>query len=58
MYFDKAAPDNPADEMKMLLWLKDHGAVSSDEFEARKQKMSPQKTTGTIGFQAKKQDNQ
>jgi hypothetical protein len=58
MYFDKVVPDNPADEMKMLLWLKNQEAISSDEFEVRKQKVAPLKTTGSIGFHANKHDNE
>lgn len=57
MYFDKAAPDTPADELKKLLWLKEHGAISSDEFEVRKHQIAPAHTAGPLGFQAKKPGN-
>ena len=53
-YFDKAAPDTSVDELQMLLWLKEHGAISNDEFEARKQNIPSSKPAGAIGFQPKK----
>ncbi len=53
-YFDKAAPNTAVDELQMLLWLKEHGAISKDEFEARKQNITSPKSAGAIGFQPKK----
>jgi hypothetical protein len=53
-YFDKSVADTPARELQVLLWLKEHGAISSAEFEARKQNLSDTKPAGTIGFQPKK----
>ena len=53
-YFDKSIADTPARELQVLLWLKEHGAISSAEFEARKQNLSDTKPAGTIGFQPKK----
>lgn len=53
-YFDKAASNGPAHELQVLLWLKEHGAISNGEFEARKQNLSDSKPVGTIGFQPKK----
>jgi hypothetical protein len=53
-YFDKAASNTPAHELQVLLWLKEHGAISHEEFEARKQNLPAAKPAGTIGFQPKK----
>ncbi len=53
-YFDKATPNTSEDELQRLLWLKEHGAISNDEFEARKQNITSPKPAGVIGFQPKK----
>jgi hypothetical protein len=53
-YFEKSVADSPARELQVLLWLKEHGAISDAEFEARKHNLSDSKPTGAIGFQPKK----
>jgi hypothetical protein len=54
MYFDTPSNAAPADELKMLLWLKEQGAISADEFEARKPKGVQPTPSGSIGFAPKK----
>lgn len=53
-YFDKATPNPSVDELQLLLWLKEHGAISNDEFEARKHNIHSSKPAGAIGFQPKR----
>lgn len=50
-YFDKSVADSPARELQVLLWLKEHGAISDAELQARKQNLSDTKPAGAIGFQ-------
>jgi hypothetical protein len=52
MYFEKTTPENPAQELQILLWLKDHGAISDEEFAARKARQAAPKAAGALGFQS------
>ncbi|HEU5098134.1 MAG TPA: hypothetical protein VFU22_03750 [Roseiflexaceae bacterium] len=53
-YFDKSVADSPARELQVLLWLKEHGAISDGEFETQRQNLSESKPASTIGVQPKK----
>lgn len=50
IYLDKVPTATPQEELKLLLWLYEHGAINENELQIRRQRLQSPKPTGGFGF--------